>query len=253
MRRKIVAGNWKMNLDVQQSILLANAIVQHEKSLIKERDVKVILFPQLLNTHAVAHILRDTELKAGVQNLSVYESGAYTGEVSAANAKSIGCQYALIGHSERRTYFLESDQDCSKKIIQALSHGLKVVYCVGESLEQRNNGEHFHIVEEQCKVALNLLGQEQMTSVVIAYEPVWAIGTGFTASPEQAQEMHAFIRGVVKSIFGKDVADQIAILYGGSCNAENAKALFSCADIDGGLIGSASLKADEFMKIIDAI
>jgi triosephosphate isomerase (TIM) len=253
MRRKIIAGNWKMNLDVQESILLANAIVQHEKGLIKQRDAKIILLPQIVNAHAVAHVLRDSDLKTGLQNISAHDNGAYSGEVSASAAKSIGCQYALIGHSERRTYFNESNEQCEIKINKAIHAGLKVIYCVGETAEQRNEGEHFHIVEEQCKIALKNLDTSKIEFVVIAYEPVWAIGTGVTATPEQAQEMHAFVRGVIKSIFGQEVANHTSIIYGGSCNAENAKALFACADIDGGLIGSASLKSNEFLSIIESI
>jgi triosephosphate isomerase (TIM) len=253
MRRKIIAGNWKMNLDIQESILLANAIVQHEKGLIKQRDAKIILFPQITNVHAVAHVLGNSDLRTGMQNVSMYDSGAFTGEVSAVAAKSIGCQYALIGHSERRIYFNESNETCEVKINKALNSGLKVIYCIGETLEQRNEGEHFHIVEEQCKVALRDLSGERIDGIVIAYEPVWAIGTGVTATTEQTQEMHAFIRGVIKSMFGQEIAQHISILYGGSCHADNAKELFACPDVDGGLIGSASLKADSFLKIIESI
>ncbi len=253
MRRKIIAGNWKMNLDVQESILLANAIVQHEKGLIKQRDVKIILLPQIINAHAVAHVLRDSDLKTGLQNISRHEVGAFTGEVSALAAKSIGCQYILIGHSERRNHFGETNEICELKILAALKNGLKVIYCIGETLDERDAGEHFHIVEEQCKAALKNLSTEEIEQIVIAYEPVWAIGTGMNATPEMAQEMHAFIRGVVKGIFGQAIAQQIAIIYGGSCNATNAKSLFDCADIDGGLIGGASLKANEFLQIIESI
>jgi triosephosphate isomerase (TIM) len=253
MRRKIVAGNWKMNLDVQESILLANAIVQHEKGLIKQRDAKIILFPQIANAHAVAHVLRDSDLKTGLQNISTHDIGAYTGEVSASAAKSIGCQYVLVGHSERRLYHQETSEACELKISKALNSGMKVVYCIGETFDQRNEGEHFHVVEEQCKVALKDLSNEHIGNIVLAYEPVWAIGTGMNATPDQAQEMHAFIRGVVKSMFGQDIAQHISILYGGSCNADNAATIFACADVDGGLIGSASLKADTFLRIIESI
>lgn len=253
MRRKIIAGNWKMNLDVQESILLANAIVQHEKGLIKQRDAKIILFPQIVNAHAVAHVLRDSDLKTGLQNISVHQFGAYTGEVSALAAKSIGCQYALVGHSERRNLYGETNDTCESKILTALNAGLKVIYCIGETLDERDSGEHFHIVEEQCKTALKNLDTEGIENIVLAYEPVWAIGTGINATPEMAQEMHAFIRGVVKSIFGQAIAQHISIIYGGSCNPSNAKSLFSCEDIDGGLIGGASLKSSEFLQIIESI
>jgi triosephosphate isomerase (TIM) len=253
MRRKIVAGNWKMNLDVQESILLANALVQHEKGLIKQRDAKIILFPQIINAHAVAHVLRDTELRTGLQNISIHDQGAHTGEVSAKAAKSIGCQYALVGHSERRIQFEETNALCELKILKALEYGLKVIYCIGETLDERNEGEHFHVIEEQCKVALKNLNADNIEHIIIAYEPVWAIGTGMTATPEMAQEMHAFTRGVIKGIFGQDIANRMSILYGGSCNASNAKSLFACEDIDGGLIGGASLKSSEFLQIIESL
>ncbi|HOP12794.1 MAG TPA: triose-phosphate isomerase, partial [Lentimicrobium sp.] len=188
----------------------------------------------------------------GAQNLSEHEAGAYTGEISAAMIRSTGAEYVILGHSERRIYFGEHDQLIGKKIQQALRHELIPIYCCGEVLEEREAGRHFQVVEKQLSEALSGLDAGAFSKVVIAYEPVWAIGTGRTASPEQAQEMHAFIRKVLASRFGEPAANDTTILYGGSCNAANARELFANPDVDGGLIGGASLKAEDFVKIVNS-
>jgi triosephosphate isomerase len=210
-----------------------------------------IFFPPLPFLHLVSKKIGGTSgFYCGAQNCSEHISGAYTGETSAAMIASTGCKYVLVGHSERRQYFGENNSICATKIQRALENNLYTVYCIGEKIEERKANKHFEVVEMQLKEALKGLNSEQLKNIILAYEPVWAIGTGETASPEQAQEMHAFIRTTIKNMFGEATSESISILYGGSCNAQNAKDLFSCADVDGGLIGGASLKADDFCKII---
>lgn len=245
-RIKIVAGNWKMNKTLQEGLELVSAISKNTG----DDSVTKIVFPPFPIIFPLAATLGlNNNLFVGAQNCSEHASGAFTGEVSAAMLNSIGCKYVLIGHSERRQYFGESSTVSAKKIKLANENNLKVIYCVGERLTERKTNKHLDVVKTQITEGLQSLNPE---NIIIAYEPVWAIGTGETASPEQAQEMHSHIRNELKKIFGEEAAKNTSILYGGSCNAQNAKELFACADIDGGLIGGASLKADDFCKIIQS-
>ena len=247
MRKKIVAGNWKMNTTVTEGVALAKAIVEKVNELPK--DVKLVVAPPFTHLVPVAEVLKGSPVALSAQNCADQPKGAFTGEVSAAMLKDAGCCYTILGHSERREYYGETSEKLVKKMALAFENGLKVIFCVGEKLEERNEGRHFDVVSRQISEVLFGLTAEQMASVVIAYEPVWAIGTGVTATSEQAQEIHAFIRKTLSAHFGKKVADETTILYGGSCKPSNAKELFACPDIDGGLIGGASLKADDFLAI----
>ncbi|MBK6346238.1 MAG: triose-phosphate isomerase [Bacteroidales bacterium] len=247
MRKKIVAGNWKMNKTFNE----AEDLLFNISDLLKESPVtgvQLLVCPPALYLELAADIAHENGFDCGAQNLSEHESGAYTGEISAAMIASTGAKFVIIGHSERRTYFGEKDDLLAVKVSQALKHGLIPVYCCGEILAEREESRHFDIVKGQISQALFHLSQDDFAKVVVAYEPVWAIGTGRTASPEQAQEMHAFIRNVLAGKFG-DAAKLTTILYGGSCNAANARELFANPDVDGGLIGGASLKAEDFVKI----
>lgn len=245
-RKLIAAGNWKMNLDYDQGRDLAKAIV----SGLQPSDVLVILGTPYLHLKNISGIIKDiSNVKLAAQNCHQEESGAYTGEISAGMLKSCGVDYVILGHSERREYFNESDGLIAKKIDIVLKHGMLPIYCCGEKLEVREAGKHQELVGEQVKTALFHLTEEQMKQVVVAYEPVWAIGTGKTATPEQAQEMHRYIRGLIREKFGKKVADGTSILYGGSVKPDNANELFAQPDVDGGLVGGASLKAADFLAI----
>lgn len=249
-RKKIVAGNWKMNKTLPEAKALAAAIVS---GCNEDNTVTKIFFPPFPFIQSVAEITEGkNHFFVGAQNCYHLEAGAYTGEVSAAALVSCGAKYVLVGHSERRTYFHETSEELRQKIELALKHKLTPVYCVGEKLNERKSSGYFHAVKKQIEEVLFHLTNEQVKNTVLAYEPVWAIGTGETATPGQAQEMHAFIRLAVAEKFGREIAGQTSILYGGSCNAANAKELFSCADVDGGLIGGASLKAEEFLTIINS-
>jgi len=252
MRQKIVAGNWKMNKTLEEANILATEIKGMVADEVKG-DVKVIFctpFPYLL---PIKNLLgHDSRIAIGAQNCSEHESGAYTGEVSAGMIKSLGVPYVILGHSERRQYFGEDGALLTKKIDITLKHGLTPIYCCGEPLEVRERNEHEALVKKQIEESLFHLDAASIQKVVIAYEPVWAIGTGKTASSQQAQDMHAVIRKHIASKYGQAVANSISILYGGSVNAANAKELFSCADVDGGLVGGASLKSREFTEIIKA-
>ena len=255
MRKRIVAGNWKMNLDYEQARTLAEEVAAGINDL-AEREIKlpeVLLFAPAPYLHKVAGICSETPgLQAGIQNINEHEKGAFTGEQSAVMAESVGATHVLVGHSERRAIFGEDNALLAKKTDRALKPGLVPVYCCGESLPERESGRHFEVVGTQLSEGLFWLDENSFKKVIIAYEPVWAIGTGVTASPEQAQEMHAFIRQLIEKHYGRQLAEQTVLLYGGSCNAGNAADLFSRADVDGGLIGGASLKADEFLKIIQS-
>ncbi len=247
-RRKIVAGNWKMNNTKAEALSLVDGIIAH---LDKTSDTKVIICPPFTFISEIHHHLIDfPKLKLSAQNCSEHASGAYTGEVSAQMLSSIGCNYVIIGHSERRTYFNESEEQLTQKIKQAIEHNLSPIFCVGEKLEERNAIKHFDVVKTQLKNVLSKFSSANLQHLILAYEPVWAIGTGVTATSAQAQEMHAFIRKTIAELFDANFANSLSILYGGSCNAQNAKELFACADVDGGLIGGASLKAEDFCKII---
>ncbi|MFA5325634.1 MAG: triose-phosphate isomerase [Bacteroidales bacterium] len=246
MRRKIVAGNWKMNTTVSEGNELAKGILSKLKEV--PSDVKLIVAPPFTHLVSVCEIIKDTVIGLSAQNCADQEKGAYTGEVSAKMLKSAGCSYTILGHSERREYYGETSEKLIKKIKLALGEGICPIFCVGEKLDERNAGKHFDVVGSQIKEVLFQLTPEEMAHIVIAYEPIWAIGTGVTATTEQAQEIHAFIRKFVAGKFGS-LAEEISILYGGSCKPSNAKELFACKDIDGGLIGGAALKAEDFIGI----
>ncbi|HEX2788218.1 MAG TPA: triose-phosphate isomerase [Ignavibacteria bacterium] len=249
MRKKLIAGNWKMNLDITESRELAKTILEKtDKKYFEYTDV--LLCPTFVSLNAVEDVIKDSQILLGAQNLSYENNGAYTGEISASMLKVIGCEYAIIGHSERRKYFGENDEIVNKKIIKALEFDLKPILCVGETLEERNSGKQNEVVENQLIKGLKDISD--LNNVVIAYEPVWAIGTGQNATPQQANEMHKHIRSVIAKLYNQNNADNIKILYGGSLNDKNCKELLSESDIDGGLIGGASLKADSFIEIIKA-
>lgn len=250
MRQKIVAGNWKMNKTLEEGNILASEIKGMVADEVKG-NVKVILctpFPYLV---AIKNLLgNDSKISVGAQNCSEHESGAYTGETSVAMIKSIGVPYVILGHSERRQYFGEDGNLLAKKVDITLKHGLTPIFCCGEPLEVRERNEHETLVKKQVEESLFHLDAAAIQKTIIAYEPVWAIGTGKTASSQQAQDMHAVIRKHIAGKYGSAVADSISILYGGSVNAANAKELFACPDVDGGLVGGASLKSREFAEII---
>ncbi len=246
MRQKIVAGNWKMNTLVCEGVELVNGIVSKMGEV--PSDVRLIVCPPFTHIVSVGDALKGSRVSLGAQNCANQPKGAFTGEVSAAMLKSCCCEYVILGHSERREYYGETSETLNAKMALALENGLKPIYCVGEKLEEREAGKHFEIVKAQIEEVLFNLTPEQMAQVVVAYEPVWAIGTGKTATSAQAQEIHAFIRATLASKFG-ELAEEISILYGGSCKPSNAPELFSQKDIDGGLIGGAALKADDFIGI----
>ncbi len=252
MRKKIVAGNWKMNMELSEGVALAIAINDHfmDHPLM---DKEVILCTPFIHLSAVSSLLGAKGLTAGAQNCSDHKSGAYTGEISAAMIRSTGASSVIIGHSERRTYYGEDDALLAVKIIEALRNSLRVIFCCGEVLSEREKNIHFDVVHRQLEKALFSLPAEEFRKCIIAYEPVWAIGTGVTASPAQAQEMHHFIREIVGKRYGKDAAENTTILYGGSCKASNAAELFANPDVDGGLIGGASLSREEFCIIVNKL
>ncbi|HEY9046180.1 MAG TPA: triose-phosphate isomerase [Ohtaekwangia sp.] len=250
MRQKIVAGNWKMNKTLEEGNILASEIAGMVADEVKS-DAKIIFcvpFPYLLPIKN--QLGASARISIGAQNCSEHESGAYTGEVSAAMLKSIGVPYVILGHSERRQYFGEDGKLLAKKVDIALKHGLTPIYCCGEPLEVRESNGHEALVKKQVEESLFHLDADTIKKIVIAYEPVWAIGTGKTATAQQAQDMHAVIRKHLAAKYGQSVADSISILYGGSVNAANAKELFACPDVDGGLVGGASLKSREFTEVI---
>jgi triosephosphate isomerase (TIM) len=253
MRKKIVAGNWKMNLNYSDALELLTNITDFVYEL-KDENVEVIIapaFPYLKD--AVEIVSSYSHVCIASQNCAFKENGAYTGEVSAAMLQSLGVKYVILGHSERRIYFNESNETVKQKIDLAIANHLKPIVCVGELLDERKSDLHFSVIEKQIFECTNHLTNAQFDNIIIAYEPVWAIGTGLTATPAQAQEMHAFIRQCIAKNSTALVAENISILYGGSCNENNAQELFSCNDIDGGLIGGASLKAESFYKIITSL
>ena len=247
MRKNIVAGNWKMNTTVPEGIELAKAVVARSAEVPVE--VKLIVATPFTHLYPVAEVVKGTVVGLSAENCADHAKGAYTGEVSADMLVSAGCEYTILGHSERRQYYGETDEKLVEKTKLALGAGLKVILCVGENLDEREAGKHFDVCEAQIKNVLYNFTAEDMKSIIVAYEPVWAIGTGKTATSEQAEEIHAFIRKVVADKFGAQVADDLTILYGGSCKPSNAKELFAEKDIDGGLIGGAALKADDFLGI----
>jgi len=248
MRKKIVAGNWKMNLDYSEGISLFSEIVNMVRDE-KKGDQDVVICSPFIHLNSLSQLGAGI-VKIGAQNCHQNESGAYTGETSAKMIKSTGAGYVLVGHSERRQYFAESDELLASKTVIALANGLNPIFCIGETLDERNNGSYYHVLESQLENGVFGLSAEDFGKVILAYEPVWAIGTGLTASPEQAQDIHAFIRSKIDAKYGMAVADDTTILYGGSCNPKNAAELFAQADIDGGLIGGASLKSRDFVDIV---
>lgn len=253
MARKLVAGNWKMNLNRDEAFALVSEITSMLKDE-ENRDLKVILFPSFIHLGAVAQLCAgDSRIFIGAQNCNDHSSGAFTGEIAAGMIKSYGGSHVLIGHSERRIYFNESGNILSGKIKMAISHGLTPVFCIGESLEERNKERHFEIIEQQLEKEIFHLSSEEFQKCILAYEPVWAIGTGLTASTQQAQEMHSFIRSTLQRKYSSEIAKQTSILYGGSCNDQNAKEIFSLPDVDGGLIGGASLKSRSFVNIVKSL
>ncbi len=249
MRKNIVAGNWKMNKNVIEAQQLMFQLLEYKKN--NAANCEVWIAPPSLYLMMARDLYENNEIGVFAQDMSVHESGAYTGEISAGMLESIEATGTLVGHSERRQYHGETDAACNKKVKRALDMGLTPIYCNGETLDQRKAGQHLEVVKNQTEEALFTLSAEEIKKVVIAYEPVWAIGTGETASPEQAQEIHAHIRSLIAAKYGQEVADEISILYGGSVKPDNAKEIFSQPDIDGGLIGGAALKMDDFAKIIE--
>lgn len=249
MRKKIVAGNWKMNNNHQESMKLVSEIVNMVSDEVSA-DTQIIVFPPFVHMYSVGKLVETSVVKLGAQNCSDKESGAYTGEVSASMLASVGAKYVLVGHSERREYFSETNKMLADKINIAIKNGLTPVFCCGESLDMRKNGDFKAFIKNQITESLFHLSKEDFSKIIIAYEPIWAIGTGLTATSEQAQEIHAAIREHIASKFGKEIADSTSILYGGSCKPDNARELFACKDVDGGLIGGASLKSRDFVDII---
>jgi triosephosphate isomerase len=252
MRQKIVAGNWKMNKTYDEGLDLAREINEYLRYREGAEGVSVILGTPFIHLAKVAHNITESNLSVAAQNCAAEKAGAYTGEISAGMIASTGASHVIIGHSERRAYYGESNPVLAKKVDQALSSDLKIIFCVGEVLAEREAGTHFDVVERQLVEGLFHVAAAAFSRVVIAYEPVWAIGTGKTATPGQAQEMHAFIRSVVAGHYDAAIAAETAILYGGSCSPANADELFAKPDVDGGLIGGASLKAVDFFEIIKA-
>ncbi len=252
MRQKIVAGNWKMNNDKKATRQLIKGIRKSIKKL-KLENTRVIVAPTFVNLSSAVKRAKKSKIEVVAQNMHQAKSGAFTGEISADMLKSIGIKTVILGHSERRTYFGETDKLLAEKVNAVLENELETIFCFGELLEDRKSDNHFGVVESQLKNALFHLDASAFKNIVLAYEPVWAIGTGETASPEQAQEMHAFIRGIIAKKYNKDVADSISILYGGSVKPANAEEIFSKPDVDGGLIGGAALKVEDFTAIINAI
>ncbi|MBT8310491.1 MAG: triose-phosphate isomerase [Flavobacteriaceae bacterium] len=248
MRKQIVAGNWKMNNDLPQTQLLIDDLKKQKLT----SDAEVMIAPTFTNLWHAFEAFRKEHIEVIAQNMHFSESGAYTGEVSASMLKSVGIETVILGHSERRAYFNETDEMLAKKVDAALKNGMRVIFCFGEELADRKAGNEENVVESQITNALFHLDGDDFKNIVLAYEPVWAIGTGETASPEQAQDIHAFIRNTLDNKYGKDIADAVSILYGGSVKPNNAVEIFSKPDVDGGLIGGASLKAEDFFAIVNA-
>lgn len=250
MRQKIVAGNWKMHKNAEETEDLLNELID---KIPTDLDQRVIVAPTFVNLSAAADHLEFTSIEVAAQNMHQAEGGAFTGEISAGMLESVGVRIVILGHSERRAYFHESDALLAAKVDTALKHDMEVIFCFGEELKDRQAGQHFNVVENQLKDGLFHLEASAWKNIILAYEPVWAIGTGETASPEQAQEMHEFIREIIRKNYGNTVAEDVSILYGGSVKPENATEIFSKPDVDGGLIGGAALKSDDFTKIVLAI
>lgn len=249
MRRQIVAGNWKMN----NGLIQTESLIVELKKQSKTSNAEVLIAPTFTNLWHAFEATRQHDIEVIAQNMHFAENGAYTGEISAGMLKSIGIQTVILGHSERRAYYNETDEALAKKIDAGLSYDMNMIFCFGEELTDRKAGNEEAVVESQIKNALFHLDEGAFKNIILAYEPVWAIGTGETATPEQAQDMHAFIRKTLEGKYGQGVADSVSILYGGSVKPNNAKEIFSKPDVDGGLIGGASLKAEDFFAIVNAI
>ena len=247
MRKPIIAGNWKMYNNIKEAVELVNGL---KRELYSVETVDIVVCPVFTSLSDVHELLLDSNIALGAQNLYWEKQGAFTGEVSADMLKDAGCGYVIIGHSERRQFFHETNETVNKKVKAALSAGLKPIVCVGESLDQRENGKTFDVVKNHVQGSLADLNKQDMQSVVVAYEPVWAIGTGKTATPEQAQEVHSYIRGLLKEAFGGETAAATRIQYGGSVKPDNIDELMKKEDLDGALVGGASLKVDSFSAIV---
>ena len=247
MRKKVIAGNWKMNKTLLESQELVSKIIN---GLGNDSKCEVIVCPTFTSLNEVYSLIKNTPVKLGAQNMHYEESGAYTGEISADMLKSVGCEYVILGHSERRAIFNESNEMINKKIKTAIDKKLKVIFCVGELLEQREKGITMDVISEQVTKGLDEISSENMSGIIIAYEPVWAIGTGKTATPQQAQEVHSFIRKLIAERYSPSIAERLLIQYGGSVKPDNAGELLAQEDIDGALVGGACLKADSFLGII---
>lgn len=250
MRKKIVAGNWKMNLNLQEGVALATELNETLKN--EKANCEVIICTPFIHLAKVADCIDQNILKLGAENCADKEKGAYTGEVSAEMVKSTGAQYVILGHSERRQYYNETAEILREKVLLALKNNLKVIFCIGETLEEREANKQNEVVKAELEGSVFNLTKDEFANIIIAYEPIWAIGTGKTATAEQAEEIHAYIRSLVAEHYDSETADNTSILYGGSCKASNAPELFGKPDIDGGLIGGASLKTADFKGIIDA-
>ncbi|MFN7045294.1 MAG: triose-phosphate isomerase [Flavobacterium sp.] len=247
MRKNIVAGNWKMHKTQKETVALLEEIIAKKPSTTTE----IIVAPTFVNLSKAVEITNGKGITVTAQNMHQAEGGAFTGEIAASMLTDIGVTTVILGHSERRAYFHETDALLASKVDTALKHEMRIIFCFGEELKDRQINNHFNIVENQLRDGLFHLEKKDWTNIVLAYEPVWAIGTGETASPEQAQEMHKFIRTLVEKVYGFDIADNLTILYGGSVKPDNAKEIFSKPDVDGGLIGGAALKADDFLAIVN--
>jgi triosephosphate isomerase len=248
-RKKFIAGNWKMNTTASEAVTLAKEVVN---SVGNQTAVDVAVCPPYVNLHAVAEVLKGSSVKLGAQDVHWEPKGAFTGKISCEMLKNVGVTYVIIGHSEQRTYFHESDETVNKKVKAVLASGLLPIICIGETLNERNCGKMEKVVEAQTRGAFAGIGEADAQKCTVAYEPVWAIGTGVNATPQQANEAHVFVRKIVANIYDRDTADAIRIQYGGSMKAENAKELLAQSDVDGGLIGGASLKAEFFAGIVCA-
>ncbi len=247
MRKKVIAGNWKLNKDLTGAVELISGI----KNGLSGDKCTVIVCPPFTNLETASTLLKDSSIKLGAQNMYFEESGAFTGEISASMLKSVGCAYVILGHSERRTIFGESDEVINKKVHKALSSGLLPIFCVGETLQEREGGTTFEVIKRQITEGLKGVDASAVSDVIIAYEPVWAIGTGKVASPAQAEEVHAFIRQLLTDIYSSGTAEAIIIQYGGSVKPDNAKELLNQMNIDGALVGGACLKPEDFLGIIN--
>jgi len=247
MRDKIVAGNWKMNCDLAEMEELLGGI--KNKMGVVPKDVQLMVAPSFTNLYPAFQSLRETPIMVAAQNMHQSENGAFTGEISPSMLKSVGVETVIIGHSERRSIFKENDEELAEKVNTALKHKMTVIFCFGEELKDRKSEKHFEVVKSQLKNSLFHIADSSWDQVILAYEPVWAIGTGETASPEQAQEMHAEIRKMITAEYSEEIAQKVSILYGGSVKPANAKEIFAKEDVDGGLIGGAALKADDFLAI----